>query len=69
MKLYCPVHGQWFEGVTVCPIGDCATKLVENWQVRTTGMTVPKPSDPSPAPEPEQKPERKPIWEGVTDGR
>lgn len=58
----------WHEpGVTVCPIGDCATKLVENWQVRTTGMMVPNPND-APPPKPEEpKPERKPVWAGLTD--
>lgn len=71
-RLYCPVHGVWHDpGVKVCPIGDCATKLVENWQVRNTGMQVPGPVEPThPAEPPEDRSKtRTPIWKGVTDGR
>ncbi len=64
-RLYCPVHAQWFDpGVIVCPIGDCATKLVENWQIRTTGMQVPGPVEPKPPAEPpeDKSKTRTPIW-------
>jgi len=66
-RLYCPVHWQWFEpGVTVCPIGDCATKLVENWNIRTTGMQVAPPVEMSTTAEPpeDKSRTRKPIWAG-----